>query len=151
MPTVGEVLFADTNVFLSATDRSRSQHEAARDLLIEAGDGRFQLALSGQVVREYLVVATRPVDANGLGLETQEALRNVQVFTSAPFIFCDEPEAVSHRLRDLTAARELTGRRIHDANIAATMLVHGIPRLVTQNTRDFVELKEIEVCDLHEV
>ncbi len=29
------------------------------------------------------------------------------------------------------------GRQIHDANIVATMLAHGIPRLLTNNPGDF--------------
>ena len=148
MPTVGEILFVDTNVFLTATDRTRSQHVIARSLLTEAGTGEFQLALSGQVLREYLVVATRPVEANGLGLSTRDALRNVEIFASPPFAFCDEPESVSHHLVQLTRRYELAGRRIHDANIVATMTAHGIARLITQNVRDFEQMAEIEVCDL---
>jgi len=146
----GEILFTDTNILLTATDRSRNHHEAARNLLMEAGTGKFHLALSGQVLREYLVVATRPVDVNGLGLSMPDALRNVEVFTSPPFVFCEETETVSVRLRELAATHGLVGRRLHDANLVATMLVHGISRMVTQNTADFLELREIQVCDLHE-
>ena len=61
MTTAGEILFADTNVFLSATDRSREHHAEARELLQAAGAGKAVLAVSGQIIREYLVVATRPV------------------------------------------------------------------------------------------
>jgi predicted nucleic acid-binding protein len=150
MPMAGEILFTDTNILLTATDRSRNHHEAARNLLMEAGTGKFHLALSGQVLREYLVVATRPVDVNGLGLSMPDALRNVEVFTSPPFVFCEETETVSVRLRELAATHGLVGRRLHDANLVATMLVHGISRMVTQNTADFLELREIQVCDLHE-
>ena len=151
MPTDGEILFADTNIFLSATDVSRPQHASARDLLTTAAEGRFHIALSGQVLREYLVVATRPVAANGLGLETRDGLRNVEVFTGPPFLFCDESEAVSIRLQDLISTHKLSGKRVHDANIVATMLVHGISRLITQNTRDFEDLDEIAASRLNEV
>ena len=150
MPTVGETLFLDTNILLTATDRSRKHHDAARKLLTEAGTGQFHLALSGQVLREYLVVATRPTDVNGLGLPVPDALRNVDVFSSPPFLFCEESERVSKRLRELAAAYGLVGRRLHDANLVATMLIRGITRLVTQNTSDFSEFSEIQVCDLLE-
>ena len=41
------------------------------------------------------------------------------------------------------------GRRIHDANIVATMLVYGIPRLRTNNPEDFVRFATlIEVLPL---
>ncbi|MEH2170887.1 MAG: hypothetical protein V7K41_30400 [Nostoc sp.] len=29
------------------------------------------------------------------------------------------------------------GKQVHDANIVATMLVYGIPQLLTHNTSDF--------------
>jgi len=147
-PTAGEILFIDTNVLLTATDRSRNHHVTARNLLTEAAKGTFHLALSGQVVREYLVVATRPVDVNGLGLSPRDAMRNVEVFTRLPFTFCDESEAVSIRLRQLTSQYGFIGRQIHDANIVATMAVHGISHLVTQNTSDFEQMGEIQVSDL---
>jgi predicted nucleic acid-binding protein len=147
-PTVGEILFVDTNVFLTATDRSRARHLIARNLLTEAGKGEFHLALSGQVVREYLVVATRSTEANGLGLSPGDALRNVEVFTSPPFAFCEESQAVSQHLRELISRYGLTGRRLHDANIVATMAVHGISRLVTQNAKDFAQIEEVEIYRL---
>ena len=148
MTMVGETLFVDTNVFLSATDRSRSNHDHARDLLRGGIDGGYHLALSGQVIREYLVVATRPVDVNGLGLSTGLALQNIDVFARPPFVFCDETEAVSQRLRELVQANELVGKRIHDANIVATMIEEGIRRLITTNVADFSSFDAIEVVEL---
>jgi predicted nucleic acid-binding protein len=32
---------------------------------------------------------------------------------------------------------EIAGKQVHDANIVATMLVHGITQLLTQNIADF--------------
>ena len=147
---VGEVVFVDTNVLLCATDRSREHHEEARRLIREAGPSGYHLALSGQIIREYLVVATRPVADNGLGLSTPEALHNVDQFSRPPTVFCDEPESVTARLRKLTAAHDLKGKRIHDANVVATMLVHGIRRLITENTRDFDVFDEIETSTVPE-
>lgn len=140
----GEVVFVDTNVLLCATDRSREHHEEARRLIRHAGPSGYHLALSGQVIREYLVVATRPMAENGLGLSVPDALHNVDQFSRPPTVFCDQLESVSARLRELTAAHDLKGQRIHDANVVATMLVHGIGRLVTENTRDFAVFDEIE-------
>ena len=62
MTTVGDTLFVDTNVLLIATDESRSLHREALQLLAGSVTPDLSLAISGQVVREYLVVATRPVD-----------------------------------------------------------------------------------------
>jgi predicted nucleic acid-binding protein len=136
MTTVDDVLFADTNVFLAATDRSRPMHASARKLLEEAARGDRHVALSGQVVREYLVVATRPVGVNGLGLLTEDALANIDVFTRPPFQFCDETEIVSQRLQKLIRDHGLAGKRIHDANIVAL------------NEADFQSFEKIETVSL---
>ena len=144
------IAFADTNVFLTATDQSRPQHEAANSLIRKAVAGHHQLALSGQVVREYLVVATRPIDVNGLGLSSDDALKNIGVFASPPFAFCEESENVNSRLRSMVEIHALTGKAIHDANVVATMLTSGITTLVTQNPSDFVRYEQIKVIRLDE-
>ena len=68
VPAAGDILFVDTNVLLTATDESRPQHRDAGRLFGESGLHGLHLAASGQILREYLVVATRPPDTNGLGL-----------------------------------------------------------------------------------
>ena len=148
MTTAGEILFADTNVFLSATDRSRRHHAEARELLQAAGKGKVVLAVSGQIIREYLVVATRPVEVNGLGLAVEDALKNIAVFTRPPFLFCEESERVSAAFGISWQTQRLTGKRVHDGNIVATMLAEGINRLITENAGDFASFKEIEAVGL---
>ncbi len=132
----GERLFVDTNVLLSATDRSRRSHAAARSVIERAGSAGWHLYISGQVVREYLVVATRPMDANGLGLRVGEALANVDQLL-ARMTMLEENEAVGRELRALVASLHLTGKRMHDAGIAATMIAHAVDHLVTDNLGDF--------------
>jgi predicted nucleic acid-binding protein len=134
----GEILFLDINVLLAATVHSRPDHLPARRLLSLSRRGGFHLVLSGQVIREYLVVATRPLASNGLGLKVPDALRNVEQFRRCA-VLLEETEAVSKLLGALVSACGTTGARIHDANIVATMQAHGISSLVTQNIGDFKE------------
>ncbi|MDR1214562.1 MAG: hypothetical protein LBK54_10865 [Propionibacteriaceae bacterium] len=56
-------IFVDTNVFLAATDPHRQSHQAALTFLQEGEDTLF---MSPQILREYLVVATRLSAVNGL-------------------------------------------------------------------------------------
>jgi predicted nucleic acid-binding protein len=147
MIEVGDVLFVDTNVLLTATDELRAHHHDARHILAGAAGKGFHLAVSGQILREYLVVATRPSDRNGLGLCSEDALRNVEAFLKHVVIY-DETEAVSRRLRELVRTGALAGARIHDANVAATMLTHGLTKILTQNALDFDGLPGIVTLDL---
>ena len=60
MTMVDDILFVDTNVLLTATDESRQLHSEALNLLAGTINLEKRLATSGQVVREYLVVAHSP-------------------------------------------------------------------------------------------
>lgn len=143
----GETAFVDTNVLLCATDRSRSHHLRATLLPSTARHAGFGLALSGQIIREYLVVATRPVEVNGLGLSRADAHHNIQAFSSRVEL-CGETEAVSRRLLSLVDDHCLVGKRIHDANLVATMAVHGIRWLITEDSAGFQAFSEIQTLGL---
>jgi len=147
VPKVGDLVFVDTNVLLTATDRSRPNHEAARRLIAESGSRGLHLAVSGQILREYLVVATRPVEVNGLGLGTHDAIANVKAFLRYVGMY-EETAETANRLHRLALQHHLRGKRFHDANIVATMSVHGIHSLVTDNVRDFASFSEINVVAL---
>jgi predicted nucleic acid-binding protein len=74
----GELLFLDTNILVAATDESRPLHAVARKLITHGRSAGLAGATSGQVIREYLVVATRPTSVNGPGMSTADALRNIE-------------------------------------------------------------------------
>ncbi len=78
--TDGEQIMLDTNILLTATDESRPDHEAAREIIATSGKKGRGLCVSGQIVREYLVVATRPAEMNGLGLSSAQATYNADAF-----------------------------------------------------------------------
>ena len=140
----GDVVFLDTNVLLAATDTGRRAHVAAVSVFTKlTGDG-IHLAISGQVIREYLVVATSSVEQNGLGLKLHDVLDNVAEFRSRT-IFLEETLEVMDKLVELIKSAGIHGKRIHDMNIAATMLSHGVGTLVTFNPGDFSGIGDIEV------
>ena len=64
------------------------------------------------------------------------AITDVRRFRAA-FDVAEERPGVLDRLLDLLAAHQTTGRQVHDVNIVATMLEHGILRLLTFNAADF--------------
>lgn len=136
MATDADRAFLDTNVLLAATDEDRADHRAATRVLNDSSALGVTLYLSGQILREYLVVASRPMDRNGLGLPMSSALANVDAFLGRTTVV-EETLAVAARLRSLLAATACSGRQVHDANVVATMVVHGIGTLITENISDF--------------
>lgn len=133
---VAERVFLDTNVLLAATDPGRAEHASALRVFNDWPAGGTTLFASGQVLGEYLVVATRPVKANGLGLTRQEALGNVQAFLGRVHLL-DEDVETCERLLELMRTVDVSGKQVHDANIVATMQRGGVRALLTRNRDDF--------------
>lgn len=88
-------------------------------------------------------MSTGPVESKGLGLSFPDVVANIDQFLRFVTLF-DGTESGALRLRELVMTRSVRGNRIHDANIAATMMVHHIRVLVTQNLDDFAPFDEIE-------
>ena len=131
----------DTNVLVSSTTSRRELHGVAQSVVRWASLGG-RTSVSGQILREYLVVATRPLESNGLGLAPTDAAANVSAFRSVMRCL-DENEEVQEKLVELVQTRQCKGVVIHDANIVATALVHGVPAIVTENPADFRQFDQL--------
>jgi predicted nucleic acid-binding protein len=129
-------VMVDTNVLLAATDESRTEHHDALTILNGWPTGATTLCTSGQILREYLAVATRPADRSGLGLKLSDALGNVHAIRERTTLLAEDAK-VGERLLGLLADVEAGGKQVQDANVVATMLVHGIAVIVTMNLDDF--------------
>jgi predicted nucleic acid-binding protein len=138
---VADRAFVDTNVLLAATDEAREEHRGAIAVFDEWPAESTALYASGQVIREYLSVATRPVETNGLGLSQSDALANAYAFCDRMQLL-DESARVTDRLLTLLEEVACSGKQVHDANLVATMLTHGIDTIVTMNADDFVRFKQ---------
>lgn len=140
-------LFCDTNVLLCAVDSKRALNQHALRVLNTLPNQGVELCVSGQVIREFLAVSTRPAEANGLGLGVRQAIDNAHAILERSTIL-EEPRGMMERLLRLVAATRISGRRVHDANIVAVMLENGVQRLVTDNLVHFRCFDQIELMDL---
>lgn len=128
-------MFVDTNVLVYARVLEAPNHDLARELLGRAMAGGEPVQLSRHVLREYLAVMTRP-QTWPVPVTREEVLQDVERLAANVRILEDGPvvtEALVALCRDVPAA----GKQIHDANIVATMLVHGVRQLLTFNAADF--------------
>jgi predicted nucleic acid-binding protein len=128
-------VFVDTNVLVYATRPAAAEYTAALAALTRLEGEGSTLWVSSQVLREYLAVVTRP-QATVPALPMATALADVRKFRAA-FDTAEERPNVLDRLLDLLAAHRGSGRQVHDANVVATMLEHGVRRLLTFNAADF--------------
>ena len=129
-------MFIDTNVLVMARILEAPDHETARKSLEKAFHGHEPLRISRQVIREYLVVVTRP-QTWPVAMTREEALDDVGRLLDSFEVLEDGP-VVTELLMALCREVSVGGRQIHDANIVATMLAYGERRLLTFNTSDFI-------------
>ena len=135
MTMAGERVFVDTNVLVYATRPSSGMQRQASKALQDLEDGGAELCISRQIIREYLATVTRP-QAASVPLAPAVAVGDAKRFAEIYTILEDGP-AITDALLDVVARFATGGRQIHDANIVATMLAHGVRRLLTFNTADF--------------
>lgn len=132
--TTGAKAFVDTNVLLRANHPDFGLYHAANALLTQYRQDGYELWISRQIIREYLVQLTRP-GLLALPLTPSEVETQVRGLRTL-FHVADETDATTDKLIELIKTFPTGGKQIHDANIVATMLVYGIDTLITQNVDD---------------
>ena len=138
-PAVDRVVL-DTNVLLAASDEARADHAHATASLNLWPAAGIALYTSGQILREYLAVATRPVSGNGLGMSQSAAVANVRTLQGRLRLLAEDGK-VADQLLEVLDEVQCTGKQVHDANVVATMLVHGIDAIATSNIEDFARFQ----------
>lgn len=145
----GTKVLLDTNVLLEATDEGRPLHAMALALFQNAPVEGVDLFIGTQVVREYLVVATRPVENNGLGMSTATALDNIERFRKRAFLIAESLRAGEVFL-EWAGRFGIRGKKLHDLQILATASVAGVDALITANEQDFPESSPLKILPLSE-
>lgn len=131
----------DTNVLIYSTVAGNPWHEASRQWLFDRMSEGTELCVSPQILREYLVVLTRG-EVFERAFTPEEALDVVAALRPSLDVLL-ETESVFEQLQRLVRRYEVRGTPIHDANVVATMLAHGVKRLATYNQGDFQRYEEI--------
>ncbi len=127
--------FVDTNALVYSTQKQSAFYTRTMAALDRARQERQELWVSRQILREYLATVTRP-QRDTSALPIADALADIDQFKRDYNVAEDGPE-VFRELCLLLARTPVGGKQVHDANIVATMLVHGITRLLTFNAADF--------------
>ncbi len=141
MAMMGGKTFIDTNVLFRARIKSQNLHDEAKRLIDGQINVGAELWISRQIIREFLVHVTRPQSVSQ-PMSAIEVESEVNVLQSV-FSIADETSAVTDQLIRLIKQYPTGGKQIHDANIVATMLVHGIDSLLTQNIDDMKRFEKV--------
>ncbi|MGD2086234.1 MAG: hypothetical protein PVH61_08625 [Candidatus Aminicenantes bacterium] len=80
-------------------------------------------------------------------LTSQEIADDIKKWEKS-FNVIDETKDITANLNNLLVKYDLKGKKIHDANIVASMIKFSIPLLFTFNIRDFQAFEEIQIMEL---
>src|SRR3990172_3135414 len=88
--SVAVLILIDTNLLLRLVEPAHRQHAIASEAIGAVRDFGHRTIIVPQVVYEFWSVATRPVDANGLGLTTIETESKLESLFPTVRILRDE-------------------------------------------------------------
>jgi predicted nucleic acid-binding protein len=136
-------LLVDTNVLLRAAQKQHPQHEAALAALNGAKGRGDRLYIVPQVLYEFWVVATRPIEANGLGLTTAQSIAELHRIRRLFPLLPETPQLYSV-WEQLVYEYSVLGKQAHDARLVAAMRLHGLEHILTFNTEHLARFAGLE-------
>ncbi len=141
----------DTNTFLRLAEPHSPMREAVLDAIRKLRQSGERLCYTPQVMAEFWNVCTRPRSARG-GLEISvETVDQKARLIHRHFELLPDNLATFNEWRRLVVDLKIAGVQVHDAKIAASMRVHGVPNLVTFNTGDFARFPLIRAIEPQDV
>lgn len=140
-------ILADTGILLRLVNNQDLEHIVVRrafEALLEEG---HSFVMTMQNVCEYWSAATRPATSRGgFGLSCQEALSHLNGLEEL-VAWLPEPPEILEVWSKLIEEHGILGTRAHDTRLAAAMICHDIPSILTLNGRDFRRFTPIVVLD----
>lgn len=115
--------------------------------LLRSGD---DLCVVPQNLIELWNVCTRPERDTGFGKSVATTDRYCRFLESFVTVLPETPDLFA-RWRELVVEHDVSGKKVHDARLVAAMNVHGVRRILTFNTKDFVRYKNVEALRPEEV
>jgi predicted nucleic acid-binding protein len=131
-------ILADTNILLRRTQPDHPSHTVAVESvakLLAAGEPVY---FTLQNISEFWNVATRPAPNNGLGFSVALVMAEIEKIERFLTLLPDSP-AVYGEWKRLVVQHGVLGSKVHDAKLVATMNIHGVRRILTVNTGDFLD------------
>lgn len=132
----------DTNVLLRLTEPRDASHAQVANAIRDLSANGAILCCAVQNIAEYWNVSTRPTSANGLGLTVAETAARLQVVHRTAQVL-PEPAGTVVLFEDMLVTHQVRGIQVHDARLAAIMLVNGVSRILTLNSADFARYSGI--------
>jgi|SRR6266850_1974430 len=129
-------VLVDTNILLRSAQPTHplcSQATHAVSKLLRQQESVFFCA---QNIAEFWNVATRPPGANGLGMKSDEVLREISSIETL-FILLPDIPGIYAEWKRIVAHHNVQGVKVYDARLVAIMAVYAVDSILTFNSADF--------------
>ncbi len=136
----------DTNVLLRISNVFDPENRVLNDAAVQLSAGGTKLCCALQNVAEYWNVSTRPLANNGFGLSPAETSDRLNLLGHELHVL-PEPSGTFAVFRNLLITHQVRGVQVHDARLAAVMIVNGISQILTFNDSDFTRYSGINAIN----
>ncbi len=124
---------------LAPADPLRSIARLAIKTLLRDG---AELCVVPQNLIELWSVSTRPAKENGFGRTVAVTNRYCYSIERFVTVLPETPELFAV-WRKLVVTYQVAGKKVFDTRLAAAMILHHVPRILTFNVKDFSRYQEI--------
>lgn len=135
------MILVDSNIWIYALNPSSLKYDRARVFLTE---NMSHVVISQQNILETLRVLTHPKFQNKVTLEV--ALSATRTLVTSVMTIRPLDNTMPQTI-DLMKKYHLSSDKIFDTYLAATALSWGIDTIATDNTKDFVRIREIKIMN----
>lgn len=135
-------ILLDTNILLRSAQPAHSHYQQTHQALSVLDGANHELCLVPQNIYEFWVVATRPIENNGFGLDSRAAASLTSQCMSRLRMLEDE-QGIFANWFALVQSYSVVGKNAHDTRLVAAMQRHSIVHLLTFNTSDFARFTSI--------
>lgn len=136
----------DTNILLRWLTKEHPHHAVAVGAIARLLAQNETLYTAPQIYYEFWNVATRPLKNNGLGLTPDQAQIEMEGMLKR-FPLLPDTSNLFTTWQSLVIRYQVSGAKVHDTRLVATMINHSIPYLLTFNHSDFHRFEEITPVD----
>lgn len=140
----------DTNILTRSFQVRHEQHAAAIMAVAVLRGRGDELFVVPQILYEFWVVATRPLDENGFGITPGEAAARLSELRRSFKLELDSPDLFD-AWEKLVAENAVSGKAAHDARLVAAMEKAGLEAILTFNVRHFMRYSKVAVLAPEEV
>jgi predicted nucleic-acid-binding protein len=134
----------DTNILLRLLTPESEEYDiierAITRIFLQGG----QCFITSQILIEFWVVVTRPLEVNGLGW-TLERTREAIDRLLDQFNFLEETSEIFSHWLTLVTTYNIRGKRSHDIRLQSVALTYNLDYILTLNTQDFISIEGVNI------